>query len=441
MNSPLFRTLVRVALAAALTACSSNSATQPFLPGNETASEHEPVPQEMLRPEVLRVASTMHRLCAKSAPGHAQCQAIFGGVPISSAATSCLHHPGCYGPSDLQAAYGISAAAAHNGIGQTVAIVDAYGYPGVQKDLSRYRAFFHLPACGAGCFTLVNQDGARSSLPPPNPSNDWRGEEALDIDMVSAICPHCHIVLVQANDDSLTNLQTAVTTALRMANIVSNSWGAPETLSGNSVFDSHPGKVITASAGDMGAGAIQPCSFAGVVCVGGTSLVLDNGARVSEVVWDGLVRNQCGAGPCATGSGCSALVVKPSWQTDSGCTMRSESDISTDADPYTGTVVACTPCESPVCSTVLCGGNGGTSQSSPMIAAMYALAGNAATATPATLWVQGGSANFNNIVKGTNEDAADGTFVCPRSYSYICKARPGYSGPSGWGTPNGLGAL
>ena len=168
---------------------------------------------------------------------------------------------------------------------------------------------------------------------------------------------------------------------------------------------------------------------------------MTNGVRTSEVVWDGLVKNQCGGGPCATGSGCSALVAKPAWQHDAGCAWRSESDISADADPYTGTVVACTPCENPYCSSVLCGSDGGTSQSSPMIAAMYALARNAASATPASLWARGGTASFHDILKGTNQDASAGTFVCPAAYNYICVARRGYDGPTGWGTPNGLGAL
>lgn len=389
--------------------------------------------------ELRNLQAPRYHACPKAAPGHFECFAILGTLAMQtdvSPDSSCLHQPGCYGPSDLQAAYGITSASSSKGKGFTVGIVDAYGYPSANKDLANYRKFFSLPPCTTsnGCLKIVNQTGG-TSLPATN--SGWDGEQALDLDMVSAICPNCKILLVETKNSSYSNLFTGVSTALSMAGVVSNSWGGGEGWPTYSTFDNHPKHVLTASAGDSGAGAQQPCSFAGVVCVGGTSLKLNNGSRVSEVVWDGLVNNQCSGGPCATGSGCSSLVAKPSWQASvssvNGCKMRNESDISADADPFTGVVVSF--------KGQLLTGDGGTSASSPMIAAMYGLAGNTSTATAKSLWAKGGTSAFYDIVKGTNENAAAGTFICPSSYSYICNARKGYDGPTGWGTPHGLGAL
>jgi len=256
-----------------------------------------------------------------------------------------------------------------------------------------------------------------------------------------------------ANSSSTSDLVLkGVPTALKMANIVSNSFGGGESSATGGFYDSHPHKVITASSGDSGAGAPagsssagapeqQPCGFVGVVCVGGTSLTLKGGKYGGEVVWDGLFKHMCGSGPCATGSGCSAIVKKPSWQTDKGCTWRSAVDISANADPYTGVVIACTPCSSG--SGALLAGDGGTSESSPLIAAMYALAGNA-TMLPnpsATIWSKGGTSNFHDVVSGINDRKGVTGLVCGKAIAYICKAGPGYDGPTGWGTPNGAGAL
>ncbi|MBV8491505.1 MAG: hypothetical protein JO199_13340, partial [Candidatus Eremiobacteraeota bacterium] len=170
------------------------------------------------------------------------------------------------------------------------------------------------------------------------------------------------------------------------------------------------------------------------------SLTLNNGARVSEVVWDGLTKNMCGSGtPCATGSGCSALVPKPSWQKDVGCKKRSATDVSANADPYTGVVIACTPCV-PKGQSPLFAGEGGTSESSPLMGGMFGLAGNASTYTPAMLWGFKGK-GFYDITSGTNAKKGVTGLVCPAAYSYICTARAGYDGPTGWGTPNGVSSL
>ncbi len=454
--------------AVALAACSQNGMTSSLPPTSgavpavpAASAQHVAAPMPLQRAPFAPVG-TYRQVCAGASrlPGHDHCEMLMrtdAGARLAIApaalsagehpsAVSCEMQPGCYGPAALQSAYNVTALAKTRGKGVTVALVDAYGYPGVQADLNEYRAAFGLPPCKAGCFKVVNQNGKTSPLPKPNsnPNDDWRGEQALDIDMVSALCPNCHILLVQTVNDFSNNLAAGAVTAANLgAAVVSNSYAGNEYAASDPSY-ARTGVVYTASAGDSGAGPGQPCSLPSVVCVGGTSLrPATNARRWNEVVWDGLTVNECGTAgnsPCATGSGCSTIVPKPGWQHDKGCTMRSESDISADADPYTGVAIACKPCGGD--ATHLLEGDGGTSASSPMIAALIALAGNARTvAQPQGIWKHGGSKGFNDVTVGTNESKAAGTFICPQSYVYICKARKGYDGPTGWGTPNGLSAL
>lgn len=438
---------------ASLSACGGG--LQHFSPPMQASSQQPStvqsamVPSQALTPFALLVMESRRtRVCPTATmPGELACDAIGSDIalaPNADPAATCADVPGCYGPSDLQAAYGIANAAATKGHGMRIGIVDAFGYPRAASDLALYRQKFHLPACGTGngCLTIVNTSGQRSPLPPANAQ--WDQEQALDLDMASAICPNCRLVLVETNGSANNGygLVSGDATALRMSNVVSNSWGGSEWAATYAPFDNHGGKVMTASAGDNGAGngygkagTQEPCAFTGVICVGGTSLYLSGGRRTKEIVWDGLFApHECSSGPCATGSGCSLRVPKPPWQSTqstTGCRMRNSTDISADGDPFTGVYIAYGGRLQP--------GWGGTSASSPMIAAMYALAGNTRTATGATLWNRRGRGLYD-VTSGVNERGGF-TFVCPASFSYICKARKGYDGPSGWGTPNGLSAL
>ena len=135
-------------------------------------------------------------------------------------------------PSDIAAAYHLDQT---KGSGQTVATVDAYGYVQAASDLAAYRKAAGLPPCtpASGCLRIVNQEGQAAPLPAPNtdPNNDWRGEQALDLDAISAACPKCKIVMVQTNNNTSNNLAIGATVAAQTmhANIVSNSYGGPET--------------------------------------------------------------------------------------------------------------------------------------------------------------------------------------------------------------------
>ncbi|MER6330803.1 S53 family peptidase [Streptomyces sp. NPDC001034] len=352
--------------------------------------------------------------------------AIKGVAPktISPDATSST--PTGYGPSDLQSAYGLTSAASSKGSGETVAIVDAYNDPNAEADLAAYRSYYGLSACTTsnGCFKKVSQTGSTTSLPASD--SGWAGEISLDLDMVSATCPNCHILLVEAKTASMTNLGTAVNEAVKLgAKFVSNSYGGSESSSDTSYDSSyfnHPGVVITASAGDSGYGAQYPAGSRYVTAVGGTALKQASNTRGwSESVWNTSSTE-------GTGSGCSAYDAKPSWQTDTGCAKRIIADVSAVADPATGVSVYDTYGAS--------GWNtyGGTSASSPLIASVYALAGTPSSSSyPAQFpYAAAGTSALNDVTSGSNGSCTT---------SYFCTAGSGYDGPTGLGTPEGTAAF
>jgi subtilase family serine protease len=351
-----------------------------------------------------------------------------------------------YTPAQIQAAYGLDPS---KGSGQTVAIVDAFGDSTAESDLATYRKAAGLAPCTtkSGCLRIVNEDGQPTPLPPePSTSSNkigWTFEETLDLDAVSATCPKCKIILLQTKKQFSSSLYKAVASAARLgADVISNSYGGGEALPAAPSAFNQPGHLIVASSGDSGGGTNDyggpqmPCTYANVVCVGGTRLTHKNGAW-HEVVWNDLASSACG-GPCgATGSGCSEIVPKPAWQTDNGCTRRSETDIAATASPLAPFAIYSALFKS------LYGSGwqpfGGTSLSAPLIAGMFALAGNASTRHGAQeLWHN--HAALNDIVSGNNIDKPI-TGPCASSVTYICVAGPGYDGPTGWGTPSGTGAL
>jgi len=107
-----------------------------------------------------------------------------------------------------------------------------------------YRSQFGLPPCTTanGCFRKVNQSGG-STYPTGN--TGWAQEISLDLDMASAICPSCKILLVEASSNSFANLGTAEDYAAAHANVVSNSFGgnefSSETSSTYNGHYNHPG--------------------------------------------------------------------------------------------------------------------------------------------------------------------------------------------------------
>lgn len=348
------------------------------------------------------------RACPDPAPGHVQCQLLIENERGNKSTG--------YGwtPTDLQKRYNLPSWT--KGAGQIVAIVDAYDNPQVASDLAAYRLQFGL---GTANFYKYNQLGQQSNYPQGDTA--WGAEIDLDVEMVSAICPKCTIYLIEANDSAVGDMETAEAEAVTLgAHVVSNSWlcYASSCILDELYFNA-PGVVYTAASGDDGYGQDgPPMKFGTVVSVGGTVLK-SKGTGYSEEVWGGA------------GSGCSTTENKPKWQHDPSCSARTDNDVS--AVAYG------------VASYDTYGQGGwikgaGTSVAAPIIAGVFALAGNASSMHAGkNFWSLDKNQRHRMLhyIANGNNGTCGGSYLCTagtRQYET-------YSGPAGWGTPNGIGAF
>jgi hypothetical protein len=393
-----------------------------FVPASAGAPAAASAAGQIKHHRTARVCSTVVKA------GRATCFAIKQTDTVQPAGVSAnavspqVTRPG-YGPSDLASAYKLDQS---KGSGQTVAIVDAFDDPNAESDLAAYRTQYGLAPCTTtgGCFTKVSQTGSTTSLPVTD--SGWAAEISLDLDMVSATCPNCHILLVEADGPSLVNLGTAVNRAVTLgAKYVSNSYGTSEDGSEPSYDSSyyhHPGVAITASTGDSNYGASYPATGAYVTAVGGTSLIRAINTRGwSETVWNTAAAE-------GTGSGCSISVAKPWFQTNltTGCGNRAEADVAAVSDPNTGVAVF-DSFQAPGWQVY-----GGTSAASPIIASVYALAGPPGAADSPNAYPYSHHLRLYDVTSGNN-----GT--C--SPAVLCTAGTGWDGPTGLGAPNGSAAF
>lgn len=303
-------------------------------------------------------------------------------------------------PADLQAHYKLPSGT--NGKGQIVAIVDAYNNPRAASDLNAYRTEFGL---GTAAFRKYNQDGDRHKPPPVcGLSAEWCVEEDVDTEMVSAVCPNCKIYLIEANSSSFSDLKKAELEAVRLgAHIVTNSWTCYDLVvcTPGKAF-SKPGVTYLASAGDTGSNELgAPAAFDTVAAIGGT-ILKKQGSQYTESVGDGA------RGGCATG------IKKPRWQHDKTCPGR----LTNDAAAAGGGVAIYSRYSRGWTSA------GGTGVAAPILAGVFALAGNATQQDGGrTFWLR-----------------------AHRKYLYDlpgqCAYRQGqYTTCDGWGSPNGVGAF
>ncbi len=401
-----YSTILAVTLVTALSACNGASNAVPGGASTTTSSlasgtsRHATAAELGLWPR----PGPAVRVCGEAARGYARCQAwlrtdINGMIRPDT--------PAGYGPSDLQKAYNLTSYSQSNGGGQTVAIVDAYIDPNAATDLAKYRSQYGLPPCTAssGCFTAHALGTAKNV--------GWAAEESLDVDMASAICPNCKILLVEAKSATTANLAAAEVYATQHANYVSNSWSGNEGSKSKDGDFNVSGVAITAATGDSGHNSIAqwPAILPTVIGVGGTTL--SSTSPRSESAWSGA------------GSGCSTVYAKPSFQSsiNTGCSKRAQADTSAVANPSTGVAV--------YDSYGYSGWEvfGGTSVATPIIASVFALAGNTSTNNPGNLYSH--TSSLNDVTTGSN-----GSCGAP-----LCKAGAGWDGPTGLGTPNGIAAF
>lgn len=445
-----------------------------------------------LTPKTAAARTRVHPLATRSAPHTGLAKASECAVDYPSSCLTPLDLRNAYFPGEQPQAPALEP--------QTIALVEAYNNPSAEADLNVYAGEFGLPLCtkANGCFKQVSENGSEASFSLPFPktkaeleafakgtthqreeaeeAEGWALESATDIEVAHAVCQNCHILLVEASSPEYSELDTAENTAALHAEEISNSWGGPEGSVDDQAFN-HPGIAIAAAAGDDGylnwdqyatrnepaspyfQGADYPASSPHVISVGGTTLTLDgSGAWQSESAW-----NSEGAG----GSGCSDLLQAPSWQlhvedwAQVGCGQhRANADVAADADPSSGVNVYDSipyPYEEAgkKLNTVLHWAPiSGTSVASPIIASMVALAGGAhGVAYPAqTLYSHLASPLLHDVTTGGNGQCNAEYVSCEGSISplspldcgagaEICNATIGYDGPTGVGTPNGVGAF
>ncbi|MBV9097643.1 MAG: S8 family serine peptidase [Frankiaceae bacterium] len=366
-------------------------------------------------PAGAATTTTQVPVCKRPPHGRVACLAIRVDTRVGGRVRHASAPVGLV-PADLRSAYALPTA---RGSGRTVAIVDAYDDPTAEQDLGLYRTEFKLPACTTanGCFRKVGQSGA--AVPAPDPG--WAQEISLDLDMVSAVCPQCHVLLVEASSASQANLGAAVDTAARLgADAISNSYGGADASDSTyGRYYHHAGVAVTASSGDSGYGVSYPASSRWVTAVGGTSLRRVHTRRGwQETAWSGA------------GSGCAGSNAAP-YQSSATtqCTRRAVADIAAVADPATGVAVYDSY------SFEGTGGwltFGGTSVSAPIIAAVFALAGNTAEVADGSYVWKHHAGGVNDVTSGSNGSCSTARW---------CTARRGWDGPTGWGTPKGIAAF
>jgi PKD repeat protein len=463
------------------------------------------------QPSTATGYAQVRHVCSPPARGEASCLALLR-APIRStaAATTAGARPyslndgagssgpaGGLTPEQLASAYEYDPNA--GGTGQTVAIADAYDDPKIEEDLGAFDSNYSLAPCteANGCFEKVGQSGSSSALPEADRSG-WSVETSLDVEAVHAACPKCKILLVEAETPSYSNLADAVNEAVALgATEVSNSYGGPEAAIGaiEQAAYNHPGVMIAAATGDDGyddwdeidelvfyEGELYfgfspempnaPASLASVVSVGGTTLNLNSeGKRASETVWNNngpgdRVGLENGYAQGASGGGCSTRFTAPRWQQSvsgfaaTGCgTKRLAADISAVANPLTGFDIYDSYNCGSYCEEVGLGKGwltiGGTSLSTPLVSALYGLAGGSDGVQYPALTLYGHRAEASSlydVTKGAN-GFCDGESVTEcgdpnSSFGVVdcegttaCNATTGFDGPSGVGTPEGLGAF
>ena len=342
-----------------------------------------------------------------------------------------------YGAAQLRKAYSVNELGSHL---KVIAVVDAYHSDSAFQDVSDYRSTYGLGAiddCGAlqgnqgsandetltempdnkrPCFLQLDQTG---NVAPSRATQNagWAQETSLDIEMATAICPHCSILLVEARTPSMVDFNQAVSIAAGFKNVrsISNSYGGNEVSVrkfGAYADAASRGIAVVASSGDSGYGVSAPASFASVIAVGGTTLHLDSrGKYLSETAWR------------SAGSGCSVMSKAPTWQPYelTGCAGKLTADVAAVADPATGVAVAFE------------GGwytFGGTSVAAPIIAGMYAIGPDFGSSAGDFTFAN--RAKLHDITEGIT-----GNCVVP----FWCGARDGWDGPTGMGSPKGSDAF
>jgi subtilase family serine protease len=308
-----------------------------------------------------------------------------------------------YTPAQLQALYGLPTAykAGYDGTGQTIVLLEAYGYPTIEADANAFFGLTGLTPFTSSNFKIIYPQG-----PPVSPVagilEGWDKETALDVQWAHSIAPGAKILIVAAAGQDNESLQAAMTYIINnhLGDTINDSWevdqdivaGPLEEQSFDQILEMAAAKGIsfqfsTGDAGDGGLGTplgapSLPSNSPHATAVGGTSILNNiNGSGYETLGWGtsiALLNNQGVQDPPTqeqqyfggSGGGESLFFPKASWQKSLPGTGRQVPDVSALADPYTGVPIVLTSQGS---QGVLVG-FGGTSLASPIFTALWAIA-------------------------------------------------------------------
>jgi subtilase family serine protease len=353
---------------------------------------------------------------------------IYAPEQTSAASTPSGPPTSAFAPAQVRHAYGFDQVT-NQGAGQTIGIVDAYDDANAESDLGVFSKQFGLPACTSsnGCFRKVYSNGKK-----PVANANWSVEIALDVEWAHAIAPKATILLVETPTNSLSDLLTGVTTAVKNgASAVSMSWTVGE-FSGETSMDRNftsNGVTYLAASGDAGTGAVYPAASPDVVGVGGTSLYLDaNGSYQSETAWSG------------SGGGLSAFEREPSFQAQFGIPndsrgYRGNPDVSYNGNPGTGYAVYDSIGISGYAGWFQVGG---TSAGTPQWAALIAISNSMRVAARKSNLSSTNTTLYSLAKTGMNTDFRAVTQGTNGTCGTMCTASAGYDYVTGLGTPQAV---
>lgn len=344
-----------------------------------------------------------------SSPATYNLQAPSGTSAVYSGTVFTTSQVCDYLPSQLQDVLGLNDvyAAGYKGAGQTIVLVEAFGYPTLQKDANAFFKMANLPLLNSSNFSIVYPEGK------PNPNlgviTGWNIEMALDLDWAHVVAPGAKIVEVVTNGQDSEDFQASIAYVAEhnLGNSVSNSYeedidiiaGPLEQSSWDQTLEVASAKGIsvnfsTGDSGDHGLGT--PLGAPGVpsvaphaTAVGGTTILNDvnNPGSTITTSWGNVISALGGLDSSNNvlifdpptqffinygggGGGESMYWAKPSWQKSLPGKGRQTPDVSALSNPFTGVPIVVSFGK----FQYLLYGWGGTSLGCPIFSAFWALA-------------------------------------------------------------------
>ncbi|HJW10044.1 MAG TPA: S53 family peptidase [Holophagaceae bacterium] len=327
-----------------------------------------------------------------------------------------------------------------DGAGQCVGILELGG----GYDAADLEAYFQALSLPVPEITVVSVGGQTNN--PTGCTLPERQEVTLDIQVVGAIVPRAKLVVYFApntNEGMLDAIDAALHDTVNKPSVISLSWGGAEGAAWNAleaelVSDALKsaaslGVTVFASSGDYGssdqisdgkAHVNFPAASPWVVGCGGTTLVAQDGAIVSEKAWNNA------PDPGATGGGVSEAFELPDWQKDAkvppcandGEVRRGVPDLAANADMNTGYRMF-------VAGQWQMGG--GTSAVAPLMAGLVARLNQAL----------GKPCGFLNPILYTNDSVRAALRPITEGDNGAYTAGPGYNACTGLGVPVGEALL